>query len=47
MVGDPPKGWSLKRKQEYFDWGKSVVDQIRGTNAALEGAFDEAFSKRP
>ena len=47
MIGDPPKGWSLKRKQEYFDWGKSVVDQIRGTNAALEQAFDAAFSKRP
>jgi guanosine-3',5'-bis(diphosphate) 3'-pyrophosphohydrolase len=47
VVGDPPKGWSLKRKQEYFDWGKSVVDLIRGTNDALEHAFDAAFSKRP
>jgi guanosine-3',5'-bis(diphosphate) 3'-pyrophosphohydrolase len=47
VVGDPPKGWPLTRKQEYFDWGKNVVDKIRGTNAALEQAFDAAFSKRP
>ena len=47
IIGDPPKGWSVKRKQEYFDWGKSVVDLIRGTNDALEQAFDAAFSKRP
>jgi GTP diphosphokinase / guanosine-3',5'-bis(diphosphate) 3'-diphosphatase len=47
VVGDPPKGWSLQRKREYFDWGKSVVDKIRGANAALERAFDAAFSKRP
>lgn len=47
VVGDPPKGWSVQRKREYFDWGQSVVDKIRGTNAALEHAFDAAFSKRP
>ena len=46
IIGDPPKGWSLKRKREYFDWAKKVIDKIRGTNAALEKAFDEAFSKR-
>lgn len=44
---DPPEGWALERKQEYFDWAKSVVDQIRGINAELENAFDEAFAKRP
>jgi guanosine-3',5'-bis(diphosphate) 3'-pyrophosphohydrolase len=44
---DPPEGWSLERKREYFDWAKSVVDLIRGTNAELESAFDEAFANRP
>jgi guanosine-3',5'-bis(diphosphate) 3'-pyrophosphohydrolase len=47
VVGDPPKGWSLQRKREYFDWAKSVVKRIRRTNAALEHAFNAAFSKRP
>lgn len=47
VVQDPPAKWPLKRKQEYFDWAKEVVDQIRGTNVKLEKAFDKAFAKRP
>ncbi|MFZ0679080.1 HD domain-containing protein [Candidatus Binatus sp.] len=47
VVQDPPAKWPLKRKQEYFDWAKEVVDKIRGTNTKLEKAFDEAFAKRP
>ena len=47
IVHDPPVGWSLKRKQEYFDSAKCVVDKIRGTNVELETAFDEAFANRP
>lgn len=47
VIADPPAGWTLQRKQEYFDWAKEVVDRIRGANPALERAFDEAYSKRP
>lgn len=47
VIADPPAGWSLERKQEYFDWAKQVVDQIRGANAGLERAFDLAYAKRP
>lgn len=47
IVEDPPAGWLLERKQQYFDWAKSVVDKIRGTNVELENAFDEAFANRP
>jgi guanosine-3',5'-bis(diphosphate) 3'-pyrophosphohydrolase len=47
IVQDPPAGWPLERKQQYFDWAKSVVDKIRGTNVELENAFDEAFANRP
>ena len=42
-----PVNWSLQRSQEYFDWAKEVVDQIRGTHARLEAAFDDAYSRRP
>ena len=47
VAGDPPDGWSLQRRQEYFDWAKSVVGEMRGTSVELEKAFDAAFSKRP
>jgi guanosine-3',5'-bis(diphosphate) 3'-pyrophosphohydrolase len=45
--GAPPAGWSLERKREYFDWSKKVVDQMRGTHAALEARFDAEYAKRP
>lgn len=47
VVGSPPSGWSLARKQEYFDWAKEVVDGLRGTHPALEHIFDEAYKQRP
>jgi len=47
MAAHPPHGWELSRRREYFDWAKQVIDQIRGTNARLEAAFDEAFAARP
>ncbi len=47
VVQDPPAKWPLKRKQEYFDWAKEVVDEIRQPNPKLKKAFDEAFAKRP
>lgn len=47
VANAPPADWSLERKQEYFDWGKAVVDRIRGTNPAIERLFDAAYAKRP
>lgn len=41
----PPADWDSKRKQEYFDWAKKVVDQVRGTNVSLERIFDEVYAK--
>ena len=43
----PPAGWDLSRKQEYFEWAKAVVDRLRGTNAPLEAAFDKAYAMKP
>ncbi len=43
----PPNGWSLQRKQEYFDWAKQVVDQLRSVDPALEALFDTAYAQRP
>jgi len=47
MLASPPAGWSLQRRREYFDWAKTVVDQLRGTNARLERKFDQIFEQRP
>lgn len=45
MIGSPPHDWSTERKQEYFEWGKNVVDQIRGIHAGLERIFDEVYQQ--
>lgn len=42
----PPADWSVERRQAYFDWAAEVVSCLRGTNIALEAAFDAAFSAR-
>jgi len=47
MADSPPPDWSLARCQEYFDWGKQVIDQIRGVHPGLEAVFDAAYAKRP
>jgi guanosine-3',5'-bis(diphosphate) 3'-pyrophosphohydrolase len=43
----PPVDWDLRRQRAYFDWAKRVIDRLRGVSPRLEGAFDEAYSKRP
>jgi guanosine-3',5'-bis(diphosphate) 3'-pyrophosphohydrolase len=45
IAATPPADWDMNRKQEYFNWAKAVVDQIRGTNANLEVIFDAIYSK--
>jgi guanosine-3',5'-bis(diphosphate) 3'-pyrophosphohydrolase len=47
IIAMPPAHWSLERRQQYFDWAKQVVDQVRGTNARLEAAFDAVHARRP
>ena len=47
MGACPPAHWSHERKQEYFDWAKQVIDQLRGINPTLESIFDAAYAKRP
>ena len=43
----PPPDWPLRRRQEYFDWAKSVIDQLRGAHPGLEHIFDQAYRGRP
>lgn len=32
-----------ERRHEYFIWAKKVVDNLRGTNQALEEELDKIF----
>jgi guanosine-3',5'-bis(diphosphate) 3'-pyrophosphohydrolase len=47
VASSPPDRWDLARRQEYFDWAKRVVDELRGANPGPEAVFDEAFTARP
>ena len=47
ILASPPVGWTLERKQQYFDWAKTVVDQVRGANPRLERKFDQLYRQRP
>lgn len=47
ILRQPPEGWTLERKAEYFEWARKVVDGLRGTHATLEGLFDAAYALRP
>jgi hypothetical protein len=47
MLASSPAGWGIERRREYFDWAKTVIDQVRGTNAKLERKFDQLYRQRP
>ncbi len=47
IVASPPSGWTLDRKQAYFDWAKNVVDGLRGSHPELERRFDGIYARRP
>jgi len=47
VATSPPADWPLERRQEYFDWAKEVIDQLRGVHPKLEGIFDAAYTTRP
>jgi guanosine-3',5'-bis(diphosphate) 3'-pyrophosphohydrolase len=47
LAATPPAEWSDERRREYFNWAGQVVAGVRGTNVALEAAFDAAAEARP
>lgn len=47
ILASPPAGWSLERKQQYFDWARKVVDGVRGEHPELERRFDALYRQRP
>jgi len=47
VANNPPEGWGLQRRQEYFDWALAVINGLRGIHPGLESIFDETYAKRP
>ena len=47
IINSPPADWSVQRKQDYFDWAKEVVDQVRDVSKMLGKAFDDVYACRP
>jgi guanosine-3',5'-bis(diphosphate) 3'-pyrophosphohydrolase len=47
VADNPPAGWNVHRRQEYFDWALAVIDGLRGIHPGLESIFDETYAKRP
>lgn len=43
LLESPPLDWDARRRREYFDWAKKVVDGCRGVSPRLEAAFDAAY----
>jgi guanosine-3',5'-bis(diphosphate) 3'-pyrophosphohydrolase len=41
-----PEGWTQERGEEYFIWGKKVVDNLRGTNEVMENELDKIFRSK-
>ena len=46
IAASPPSDWSVKRRIEYVQWARRVVDGLRGANPKLEVQFDEAAAQR-
>ncbi len=44
IAASPPADWDAARKADYVRWASEVVAGMRGTNAALEAAFDAAVA---
>jgi GTP diphosphokinase / guanosine-3',5'-bis(diphosphate) 3'-diphosphatase len=47
VAASPPANWSVKRRKEYVDWAREVVQGLRGVNQELEDQFDEAAAAAP
>ena len=45
ITAAPPEGWSAARIDDYLEWGKAVINEIRGTHPQLEALFDQAYEQ--
>ena len=39
IAASPPADWSVKRRIEYVQWARRVIEELRGANPRLEGTI--------
>jgi (p)ppGpp synthase/HD superfamily hydrolase len=44
ILASPPVGWSLERKQQYFEWARQVVAGLTAPNRTLMDEFDKTYA---
>jgi GTP diphosphokinase / guanosine-3',5'-bis(diphosphate) 3'-diphosphatase len=44
ILASPPVGWSLERKQQYFEWARQVVAGLTAPNPVLQEEFDKTYA---
>jgi (p)ppGpp synthase/HD superfamily hydrolase len=42
IAASPPAEWSVRRRLDYIEWARQVVDSLKGVNPWLEEQFTEA-----
>lgn len=42
---DPPKGWSLARQLEYFQWAQQVYMGLKGVNELLDDELERVLAR--
>ena len=47
VAANPPSGWSVERRRDYFVWAKAVVDGLPATHPLLREIFEEIYAQRP
>lgn len=45
IAHDPPKQWSVKRREKYFDWANAVVVAMGDVDPELESRFAETLAE--
>jgi guanosine-3',5'-bis(diphosphate) 3'-pyrophosphohydrolase len=44
ILASPPVGWSLERKQQYFEWARQVVSGLTTPNPVLKAEFERVYA---
>src|SRR5260370_5050887 len=45
MLSSPPAGWDLRRRREYADWAKRVVEGLAAPDPVLNAEFDRTLQR--
>jgi guanosine-3',5'-bis(diphosphate) 3'-pyrophosphohydrolase len=47
VADNPPVGWTLERRRDYFDWALQVIDGLPRVSKRMRAIFDAAYADRP